>query len=322
MNANALYTADNLPVLKSMAKESIDLVYLDPPFNSNRNYKAKAGSDAEGAGFGDRWNGGVDPTLMARLAETHPRLVDYICAVKHVHSESMAAYLVFLSPRLLELRRVLKPTGSIYLHCDPTSSHFIKGVMDYIFGKENYRNDIAWCYPPQAAGPAYGFHRKHDSILFYGKTEVGVFHRPFTPMTDVTKKGFRHIDEDGRRYKTYPRGRSYLDEREGRPVPSWWTDIHSLGQTVSSGEITGYPTQKPLALLRRIIRASSNEGDVVLDPFCGCGTTLVAAQQLDRKWIGIDKSTDTPPLIKKRLANKVGALLSDFTHHTDAGAAL
>ena len=189
----------------------------------------------------------------------------------------------------MEMRRLLKPTGSIYLHCDQTMSHSIKLLMDVVFGGGNFRNEIIWCYPPGGKGPRFGFHRKHDAVFFYGKSENrGVFNRPYSPITESAKAKFTSVEtESGRRYKRYPGGKTYLDESKGRPVPNWWTDINSLGQTVSK-ERTGYPTQKPIALLERIIKASSGEGDLVLDPFCGCATTCVAAERLGRHWIGID----------------------------------
>ena len=206
--------------------------------------------------------------------------------------------------RLIECERVLKTTGSIYLHCDPTMSHYLKTTMDCIFGEENFRNEIVWCYPPGGKAPKYALHRKHDILLYYS---VGTpkFNPVFRPMTEYQKSKFTSIDERGRRYKEY-RGktRTYLDDLPGSPVPDWWNDIHSLGQTISKERI-GYPTQKPLALLDRIIKASSNKGDVVLDPFCGCATTCVAAERAERKWIGIDVSKKAYDLVRDRLDKEV-----------------
>ena len=157
-----------------------------------------------------------------------------------------------------------------------------------------------WCYPPGGKGPKFGFHRKHDLIYYYGSNhKLGVFHRPYRKLTDYAKSKFTKTDDDGRAYKEYPGGRSYLDEARGSPIPDWWTDIHSLGQTISN-ERLGYPTQKPLALLERIIRASSNPGDIVLDPFCGCGTTVEAAATMNRQFIGIDIASFALDLIRER----------------------
>ena len=212
----------------------------------------------------------------------------------------MLAYLTYMAPRLAEIRRVLKDTGSVYLHCDPTASHYLKLVMDAVFGKKAYRNEIVWPYPPGGAGPKAAFHRKHDTLFFYAKGPNNTFHRPYTPLTEKAIAKFTKVDADGRRYKEY-RGktRTYLDEVPGRPVPSVWGDIHSLGQTISKEKLP-YPTQKPLALLERIIQASSDTDGLILDPFCGCGTTVDAANRLGRKWVGIDISPFAIDLVKDR----------------------
>ena len=239
----------------------------------------------------------------SRFAEYYPKLNHVAEAARYAQDSHTKAYLIMMALRLRELHRVLKPAGSVYLHCDPKASHYLKIVMDVIFGMENFRNEIIWCYPPGGKGPQYGFHRKHDVILYYGKSGEGVFVRPYTPVTEAAAAKFTITDKDGRRYKTYPGGRSYLDESKGRPVPDWWVDINSLGQTVSK-EMIGYPTQKPIALLERIISASSGEGDMVLDPFCGCATTCVAAERLGRQWIGIDRVKDTFDLLVNRLFDR------------------
>ena len=207
---------------------------------------------------------------------------------RNSYGDDMGAFLCYMAVRLIAMRRVLRDDGSIYLHCDPTASHYLKELLDAIFGRKNFRNEIVWCYPPGGRAPKYGFHKKHDILLYYSKGEEPTFHHQYTPLDEKARAKFTKKDEKGRWYKEYRgRNRTYLDEVPGRPVPSWWTDIHSLGQTLSA-EAVGYPTQKPLALLERIIQASSNEGDIVLDPFAGCATTCVAAERLKRQWVGID----------------------------------
>ena len=213
--------------------------------------------------------------------------------------------------RLRAMRRVLKDTGSIYLHCDPTASHYLKLLMDAIYGRKMFRNEIIWAYPPGGKGPKFAFHRKHDVILYFSNGSKPIFNRQFTPLSDYAKSKFTKVDEDGRKYKEYRNTtRTYLEDVPGRPVPSVWVDIHSLGQTISN-ERLGYPTQKPLALMERIIRASSNEGDTVLDPFCGCGTTVHAAEALGRKWLGIDISKFSTGLIRDRILHNFKYLNAD-----------
>ena len=308
-----LFIADNLPIMRGIDSDCIDLIYLDPPFNTKKTYKAPIGSPAEGAEFKDIWTDeDVKDEWYGQVAEQNDHLYQIIQASEHVYDKSMKIYLMAMTVRLFEMHRILKDTGSIYLHCDPTASHYLKLVMDSVFGKQNFRNEIVWCYPPGGKGPNFGFHNKHDIILFFSKSERNAnFNRPYTELSDNAKSKFNKIDEAGRYYKEYPGGRSYLDESPGRAVPSWWTDINSLGQTQSK-ERTGYPTQKPLALLNRIIKASSNENDVVLDPFCGCATACVSAEHLNRKWIGIDISPSAEIITKLRLddASRQGELLS------------
>ena len=275
---NKLFIGDNLTVLRSLSANTVDLIYADPPFCSGKNWGT----------FDDKWHNPV-AIEEGRLPED---IAAFIRIISRVHSIAMQAYINFIALRLLEAKRVLKPTGSIYLHCDPTANSYLRMLMDAIFGKGNLRNEIVWCYAPNGRPPKRSFSKKHDTILYYATVE-GTWNAPYTEMTEATKKSFNKIDENGRRYKKYSEGRGgriyYLDEIPGRPVPSWWTDIHGFGVATQSKERVGYPTQKPLALLRRIIKASTNEGDLVLDPFCGSGTTCVAAEELRRKWIGIDK---------------------------------
>ena len=321
---NTLHFGDNLNVMREIPSESYHLCYLDPPFNSGRNYNIfLANSKAQRKAFGDIWHWD-DAAIATRDAiihydGRHPELIDVMDNVSEClhgfdtllkssgrHGDSMRAYLTFMAPRLAEIWRLLKPTGSVYLHCDPHASHYLKCLMDVIFGAKNFRNEIVWCYPPGGRGPKLGFHRKHDSLLFYGKSETeGIFNRPYAELTEDAMKKFNKVDETGRVYKEYPGGRSYLDESPGRAIPSWWPDINSLGQTQSK-ERLGYPTQKPLALLERIIKASSNPGDIVFDPFCGCGTTIDAAHGLNRHWSGIDLTVLALEPMERRLQQRHG----------------
>ena len=308
-SANKLFVGDNLDVMRGLNSGSVDLIYLDPPFNSKRIYSAPIGVGKGKkkkevlASFHDiwTWNDDVDERLLA-YADNYADLFSYIQAVGKIHGAAMKAYLTFMAQRIVEMHRVLKDSGSLYLHCDPTASHYLKLILDAVFGKHNCRNEIIWCYPPSGKAPKYAFHRKHDVIHYYSKGEAPIFAAQYTPLSDDKKRRYHQTDEQGRRYYQIHNDRSYLDENKGRPVPCWWTDIPSFATVVNSKERTGYPTQKPLALLDRIIKASSNEGDMVLDPFCGCATTCVAAQNLHRNWIGIDVSNKAVELVTERLS--------------------
>ena len=357
---NTLYYGDNLKILRDEIKsESVDLVYLDPPFNSNRNYnvlfKNESGVEAESqiTAFEDTWHWNLaaeetyhelinEPDQVGRMIESFRQFIG---------NNQMMAYLVMMAVRLKELHRILKPTGSLYLHCDPTASHYLKILLDTIFGAENFRNEIAW--------KRYGAHndvgqgskhygRVQDIILFYPKSQDATWNQMFMPLDeDYIKSTYSKIDEKtGKRYTTtpmtgpggaekgnpvfewnghtrawrysketmqrlhdegklyysktgYARQKLFLEDSKGVPVQSMWTDISSLSGV--HAERMGYPTQKPVALLERIIQASSNEGDIVLDPFCGCGTTIAAAQKLKRTWIGIDITHLSVGLQKLRL---------------------
>ena len=309
-----LFIADNLDIMRGMDSESIDLIYLDPPFNSNRNYKAPIGSPAEGATFKDIW---TDEDIKAEwhgeIAAEHEELYQIIQASETVYDVSMKIYLMAMAVRLFEMHRILKPTGSIYLHCDPTASHYLKAVMDDIFGKQNFRNEIVWRkYGGHKNTARVKFTTEHDTLLFYSVSNKYAFNQVFRPLSEQTVKGeYKHIDENGRHY-SIPRGRKfrqgvvkkvYLDTHPGVAIGNLWTE-KELTMQGKDNERTGYPTQKPLALLDRIIEASSNEGDVVLDPFCGCATACVAAERLGRQWIGIDISPSAETITKLRLINE------------------
>jgi DNA modification methylase len=370
MADNTLYFGDNLDVLRRYIKdETVDLVYLDPPFNSNATYNVlfadKDGTDsaAQIQAFDDTWK--WDQTASATFHDTvqngPEKVGDALEAFRQLLGENdMLAYLTMMAPRLVELHRVLKPTGSLYLHCDPTASHYLKVLLDAVFGARFYRNEVVWKRTDAHNDSKQGsrqFGRIHDTILFYSKGTEWLWNTLYNPLPESTvEKWYRNIEpETGRRFNkadltaakaggdtSYewngvrpPTGRywaysrenmeemeqqnrlvysrsgrpymkRYLDESKGVPIQDFWDDISMLRGIDRSGERLGYPTQKPQALLERIIAASSNEGDVVLDPFCGCGTAIAAAQSLGRKWIGIDITHIAVNLIKHRLDDTYG----------------
>ncbi|HQO19905.1 MAG TPA: DNA methyltransferase [Acidobacteriota bacterium] len=363
----ALYFGDNLHVLREEIRdESVDLIYLDPPFNSKRDYnvflKTPKGheSDAQITAFEDSWHWGEQAEREFSELLKHPNtdVAEMIQSLRRFLKESdMMAYLVMMANRLLELQRVLKPTGSLYLHCDPTASHYLKVVMDAIFGPNNFRNEIVWKRQSAHSDAKNRFPNVADIILFCSKSKEAKFtpcygeHDPeyiekfyrfddadgrgLYQLADMASpnprpnmmyewkgfpwpaKGWRYqletmqkLDEEGRvwypklkdgsfDFSKRPRLKRYLEEQEGSIITNIWNDIQSLHDV--SAERLGYPTQKPLALLERIIEASSNKGDIVLDPFCGCGTAVHAAQKLGRDWIGIDITHLSISLIEKRM---------------------
>ena len=313
-----VFIGDNLPVLRGLDDASIDLVYADPPFNSNRLYEAPIGSKAAGAAFKDTWTrSDLDDCWIGEIADRNPAVYAVCQAALHAHSSSMFSYLCMLTPRVLEIARILKPSGSVYIHVDMNADSYVRLLLDAIFGAKNMRNEIIWCYPPTGMPPKRGFPRKHDTILFYSGSD-SVFNTQYGPMGEATLRSYSSIDKDGRRYSKAHGGRTYLDESKGRQVPSWWTDIGS-GSTMPRSERVGYPTQKPLALLRRIVLASSNPGDRVLDPFCGCATAPLAAEIEGREWVGIDLSELAGKLVKQRFDqhNGIMAPAASVTIRTD-----
>jgi len=259
---NKLICGDNLEILATIPRESVDLIYIDPPFFSNRNYEIIWGDEAEIRSFEDRWEGGIN------------------------------VYIDWMKQRVIELHRVLKPTGSFYLHCDWHAGHYLKVMCDEIFGYNNFRNEIVWCYKTGGASKER-FGRKHDTIFFYTKSSEYIFNLQKEKSYMMHEYGFKksdfQIDEQGQY--------SWVIAKD------WW-EIPAIGSATK--ERLGYPTQKPEALLERIIAASSKKGDVVLDAFCGCGTALAVSEKLDRHWIGIDISPSAISLIKKRLAGIKG----------------
>jgi site-specific DNA-methyltransferase (adenine-specific) len=308
---NTLYTNDNLFVLNGLNSNLVDLIYLDPPFNSKRIYSAPVGSRAAGTSFKDMWTWqDVNEEYLNTLAMKFPALTRYIASISVIHSKAMSAYLTYMAQRLIEMHRILKDTGSIYLHCDPTASHYLKVLLDEIFGKDNFRNEITWSYQRWTSS-SKAFQRTHDIILFYTKDKNNsVFNAPMEPYSQLSKHKAKRFSklENGVLVQNYTE--DIVREKTMRDV---W-EISILNS--QSKERTGYPTQKPLALLHRIIKASSNEGDIVMDPFCGCATTCVAAQQLGRKWIGIDIEKQAVNLLIERLSDDAG-LFKDFKSTTN-----
>ncbi len=292
---NTLYEMDNLDVLRGMNSETVDLIATDPPFNTKRNRSATAGHYVDNWKWGDtgilpdqwKWNE-VHPKWLEEIKDNHTALYHAIDAAKHCQGEDTAAFLCFLSVRLIEMHRVLKETGSIYLHCDPTASHYIKMCMDAIFGKKNFRNEIVWHYQTGGVSKRW-FGRKHDVIHFYTKTEKY--------FIDLTRVKDSRTAEVLRRIESGNENATRAKDLKRLPFDVW--NIQALN--AMSNERTGSPDQKPLVLYERIIKASSNEGDLVLDPFCGCATTIIAADKHKRRWIGIDRRKDARYHIITRL---------------------
>ena len=293
--ASTIWTGDNLPIMRGMNSDCVDLIYLDPPFNSNRHCEAPIGSKAAGAAFKDAWTlDDVDVCEHGELADRNPAAYSVIEAARHAHGKGMQSYLIFMAVRLLEMRRVLKPTGSIYLHCDPTASHYLKLLMDGIFGKHCFHNEIIWSYRTGGVSKTY-FARKHDVLLYYATNK--------STFNIQTEKAYTKSKSRKPGLVNYGVGKAKFYEDEGGvynfvSMRDVW-DIPYLNSQAK--ERTGYPTQKPLALLDRIIKASSNSSDMVLDPFCGCATALVAASRLGRQWAGIDLSPLATKLVNERI---------------------
>jgi site-specific DNA-methyltransferase (adenine-specific) len=338
---NTLYYGDNLKILrKYQADESVDLIYLDPPFNSKRAYnvifKDQTGKDeaAQIQAFEDTWSwrGAQDSFEEIMQGKCPAALKNMIKSFRQfLGTNNLMAYLVMMAIRLVEMHRVLKNTGSIYLHCDPTASHYLKILMDQIYGVENFKNEVIWKrFNFHADAKRYG--RLTDRLLFYTKTSMFTWNHQCKPYSEDYIRSHFKTNKNGRLFRldnlNPPGGRGpvyefcgvtrpwrftkdkmekllqegmirYFDEMPGQAIPDLWDDVYAINP--QSKELLGYPTQKPQALLERIIQASSNEGDVVMDPFCGCGTAVAAAEKLGRSWIGIDITHLAISLIKKRL---------------------
>jgi len=333
---NTLFTGDNLFILHGMNSASVDLIYLDPPFNSKRMYSGAIGSKAADVSFKDMWTwDDINESYLEKLLIDRPSIARLIQSIGEVHSKAMMAYLMYMTQRIIELHRILKDTGSFYLHCDPTASHYLKAILDDIFGKDNFRNEIIWSYK-KWTNSAKHFQRNHDVVLYFVKNNnANFFNKIYLEQTqrqaEVRKYGYnlgsnkkkqlvRIYDKDNpsviaklKSGEWSDRNIYYVSSNLGNPVSDVWDISIINGQ---AKERIGYPTQKPLALLERIILASSKEGDIVLDPFCGCATTCVKAQQLGRHWIGIDIEVKAVELLIQRLSDDAG-LFQDFIHRTD-----
>ena len=291
-----LFLEDNLPVLRGLDSDSIDLIATDPPFNKGVpafTGTTKAGQNVE---FKDVWNWDEDVHVdwLNEMSKRHPTLANVIHTANAAAGDDMGAFLCWMAVRVLEMHRVLKPTGSLYLHCDQTASHYLKAMLDSIFGRKNFRNEVIWSYRTGGVSKRY-WPRKHDSILFYVKSD-SYEHSPIQERIFYDKQFFTE--------KVDAEGRYYADVY----VRDVWDDIKPIINV--SKERTGYPTQKPLALYKRMIEASSNPGDMVLDPFAGCATTCVAAEQLGRDWIGIDIREESGDVIRERLENEVNGSMA------------
>ena len=273
-----LFHGDNLPFLRGLNSETVDLVATDPPFNKGRDFHATPDSLAAGARFQDRWRWAddVEGAWIDQIQDDWPAVWEVIDAARAAWGDDMAAFLCFIAVRLIEMRRVLKPTGSLYLHCDPTASHYLKTLLDAVFGRRNFRNEIVWSYGLGGSSRRY-YSRKHDVLLFYVRGSDYTFNKPLVPATSARLRG----------------------QLKGA------TDVWEI-PTINNmaHERTGYPTQKPLPLYERIVSASSNPGDVVLDPFAGCATTPIAAERLGRQWLAMDIWEGAYGTVRQRLADR------------------
>jgi len=357
---NQLYFGDNLAILRDrIGDESVDLIYLDPPFNSNATYNvlfdARDGemSSSQITAFEDTWQWGEESAATYHeLVTSGPPMLATLLGSLHdfLGNSNMMAYLAMMAARLIELHRVLRDTGSLYLHCDSVASHYLKLLLDAVFGPKQFCREIVWkCTSAHSNAKTYG--NIHQNLLFYTKTSSFTFNVQYTPYEqEYIDTYYRYTDEDGRRFMSsdlvghkgvnkiyewhgierpwrypaermdelektgrifwtkngFPRYKRYLDEMPGLPAQTIWTDIQPVVSWSTEG--LGYPTQKPEALLRRIILSSSNEEDVVLDPFCGCGTAVVVAEDTARRWIGIDVAYMAIALIRRRLEETFSAL--------------
>ena len=383
-----IWTGDNLDVMRGMNSESVDLIYLDPPFNTNRDFVAPIGSEAAGAAFKDTWTlDDVDEAWHGEIADRQPAVYAACDVAGLVHGRPMKAYMIYMGVRLLEMHRLLKPTGSIYLHCDPTAGHYLKLLLDAVFGGSQFRNEITWKRTAHSKGTG-GEDRTYgsitDSLHFYTKGDVYQFSPRDDDRTADSPRNGEYDDDEGRRYRSGPldadgttKGTSGQPWRDVDPtiigrhwaipnrdkMPDWvdlpddyealstqekldvldavgmihwpqrrggkprfrlylevddrlknlWDDINRA----AGAERTGYRTQKPLKLLKRIIRASSIEGQMVLDPFCGCATACVAAEDLGRQWVGIDLSEMADRLVRSRFRRELGLTSFTVTHRSD-----
>lgn len=372
--SGTVWVGDNLPVLRGMNSDCVDLIYLDPPFKSDRNYEAPIGSEAAGAAFKDMWTlDDIDVHEHGELAERNPAAYSVIEAARHTDGKGMMAYLIYMAVRLIEMHRILKPTGSIYLHCDDTAGHYLKLLMDGLFGSAHFKNEIVWKRTSGKGLNPTRYMRNVDYILFYAKSEKRTWNQQYLPYNEDHTKNWKNdpllgkwtpADLSGGKggsksaYEEFngafpPAGRAWAPPKREKfpsiiPIPENYEimnplekcktlDTHNMIHWSKSGkpyykkfkstlkgiycssliedippvkgkESTNYPTQKPVKLLERIILSSSNQGDLVLDPFCGCATALVAADRLQRQWAGIDLSPLAVKLVNERIIKDRGPL--------------
>ena len=310
---STIFCHDNLEILQGINSDCIDLIYLDPPFNKKKTFTAPIGSASEGASFDDIFREeDVKDEWVRSIKQDNYELHSLLSGISEFSSTSNYCYCVYMAVRLLECQRVLKDTGSLYLHCDPTMSHYLKLVLDCVFGEENFRNEITWCYTGPSSSKMKDFPRKHDVILRYSAGPEWCFNGdeirvPYSSETLARRgraEGERSIISASAEITMERRSEKGVKEKfgSGKIAEDWWADIPVL---TNQKERRGYPTQKPLALLQRIIRASSNPGDMILDPFCGCATACIAAEINDRRWVGIDVSEKAYELVKLRLKEEV-----------------
>ena len=357
MSNRTVYCKDNLEILRGMNSETIDMIYLDPPFNKKKSFHAPIGSAASGASFKDQWfQEDIKKEWVEDIRSEFPDLHAYLSNVAMFAEKSDFCYLTYMAIRIIECKRVLKPTGSLFYHCDDTMQHYIKLMLDIVFGRDNFRNEINWNRSTMHNdGKKFG--RITDAILFYSKSNDYTFNNLYSKREEgyyskiekETNRKYRlnRIDgpgiqssrifgdkeifsNPGRQFwsqdkidkawginkieissKGKPYQKYYEDEDKGIMLQDLWVDIKT--QSMSRKEKLGYPTQKPLSLMRRIIECSTNEGDMVLDPFMGGGTTCVAAEQLNRKWIGVDVSMEAYTIVKSRLVKDVNGQVDGQT---------
>ena len=299
MNANTIYHGDCLDVMRTFPSESVDLIATDPPFNTGRDFIGANG------GFSDKWTD-YTPEPLTGVQK------DVVELAARTHSEGLSNFLCFMAVRIQEMYRVLKDTGSMYLHCDHNANSYLRLLMDAIFGRKQFRNELVWCYGGRGMSKTR-FQNKHDTILYYTKSKNGYFNtegasRPIAPE-HVGR--YNKVDSEGRRYGRFKNNRdgSYYNTylKEGVVMEDWWVIPFVRGNESRKH----WPTQKPLKLYQRIIKASSNEGDIVLDPFCGSGTTCLAAAEINRQWVGIDVSEEANKLSRN-------GLFSPFDMFTDS----
>ena len=326
-----------------MNSETVDLIATDPPFNKGRDFHTLPDQLGRGGGsFQDRWSWDQDvhPIWVDQITDDYPKLIEAIESARYAHSDSMGAYMCFMAVRIIEMHRILKPTGSLFLHCDPTASHYLKATLDAIFGYKNFRNEIVWCYTDPAGRRNSGYYKRtHDLIFWYTKDfqncKIGEIH--LAPLSESTLKRYGpYFDANGQitydhLKKTNPgvfaslKGRPedlsevWMDKNKGTTGPDWWVDftpIRRKGGKQRAREPHLWPTQKPLELYARLITSATNQGDMVLDPFAGCATTCVAAEQQNRQWVGIDIWEKTYEIVLDRmehagLTSDSGESLSD-----------